>query len=117
MKLTNQDIIIQQQIRLKAGKENLSTLEAAVNRIRQAFPKNGSFVMEFIQNAEDAGSKKIHIDIQDNEVIIQNDGKVFDGDSIEHEYQWSNTNNQTLPDWVILRIWMKNCKLYTLKWE
>ena len=44
------------------------------------------------------------------------DGEVFQGNSIDHEYQWLNSNKQTLPNWVILRIILKDSKLYTLKW-
>ena len=44
------------------------------------------------------------------------DGEMFQGNSIDHEYQWLNSNKQTLPNWVILRIILKDSKLYTLKW-
>ena len=63
---------------LNADKEFvLSSLNRGIDRLQKAFPRYGNFIMEFIQNADDAGSKTLQIEIKGNEVIISNDGRPF----------------------------------------
>jgi hypothetical protein len=58
----------------------LDSLSGAIDRLQKAFPRYGSFLMEFIQNADDAKSKSLRIDILDNAIRIYNDGEVFSKD-------------------------------------
>ena len=68
---------------IKAGYENSDrefaqeSLSGAINRIQKAFPRYGSFLMEFIQNADDANSHTLQVEIQDKGIKILNDGEIF----------------------------------------
>ena len=55
----------------------LASLTGAIDRLQKAFPRYGSFLMEFIQNADDAGAKTLKVEISQDEVVISNDGKEF----------------------------------------
>lgn len=69
---------------LGADKEYvLDSLTGAVDRLQKAFPRYGSFIMEFIQNADDAKSTKLLIELFDNGIRISNDGKPFIEDDIK----------------------------------
>ena len=75
-----------------------------------------------IINADCSKSGNISIELLyiNGEMIsgfTKKDSIAFKGNSTSHQYRWANSGNTALPDWVILRIWMKNAKLYTLKWE
>lgn len=70
---------------LKADKKYvLTSLYGAIDRIKKAFPRYGSFLMEFIQNAEDAHSSSIKIEILDNAVRIFNDGNPFSSEDVDN---------------------------------
>jgi len=60
----------------------LPSLNRSIDRIEKAFPRYGSFLMEFIQNADDAGSSSLLIEIEDKVVNIFNDGRVFSRDDV-----------------------------------
>jgi len=55
----------------------LDSLAGAIDRLEKAFPRYGSFLMEFVQNADDAKSRSLRIMISQNGVRISNDGRVF----------------------------------------
>jgi Protein NO VEIN, C-terminal len=55
----------------------LASLTGAIDRLQKAFPRYGSFLMEFVQNADDAGAKTLKIEISQDEIVISNDGKEF----------------------------------------
>jgi hypothetical protein len=55
----------------------LDSLAGAIDRLQKAFPRYGSFLMEFIQNADDAKSKSLKIEILNNAIRISNDGNPF----------------------------------------
>ena len=55
----------------------LDSLTGAIDRLEKAFPRYGSFLMEFIQNADDASSRSLRIDLTQNAIRILNDGEVF----------------------------------------
>jgi hypothetical protein len=55
----------------------LDSLAGAIDRLQKAFPRYGSFLMEFIQNADDAKSKSLKIEILNNAIRIFNDGNPF----------------------------------------
>ena len=61
----------------------LPSLNKSIDRIEKAFPRYGSFFMEFIQNADDVGSNSLLIEIEDNMVNILNDGRVFSEDDVK----------------------------------
>ena len=60
----------------------LPSLNRSIDRIEKAFPRYSSFLMEFIQNADDVGSSSLLIEIEDKLVNILNDGRVFSRDDV-----------------------------------
>jgi hypothetical protein len=46
----------------------LDSLTGAIDRLQKAFPRYGSFLMEFVQNADDAGSQSIRIEFLQNAI-------------------------------------------------
>jgi hypothetical protein len=60
----------------------LPSLNRSIDRIEKAFPRYGSFLMEFIQNADDVGSSSLLIEIENKSVRIFNDGRVFSRDDV-----------------------------------
>lgn len=52
----------------------LDSLTGAIDRLQKAFPRYGSFLMEFVQNADDAEGKNLKIEIIDNTIKILNNG-------------------------------------------
>lgn len=63
--------------KLSAGEVNLRTIAGAIDRLQKAFPRYGSFLMEFIQNADDAESTRIKIQLTNRVVTVSNNGKAF----------------------------------------
>ncbi len=61
----------------------LTALSGAIKRIEQVFPRYGSFVMEYIQNADDASSRKLMIDLLEDSIAIHNDGRVFTSEDVD----------------------------------
>src|SRR3990167_4560785 len=82
--MTPQEVIelIQKQ-KLSAGEGNLKTIAGAIDRLQKAFPRYGSFLMEFIQNADDAKSSKIRIELSGSTVKISNDGTPFTEENVK----------------------------------
>jgi len=68
---------------LKSNEFVLDSLSGAIDRLQKAFPRYGSFLMEFIQNADDAGSNSLTIEINGNCIKIFNDGRPFSKDDVE----------------------------------
>jgi hypothetical protein len=68
---------------LKSNKDILDSLAGAIDRLQKAFPRYGSFLMEFVQNADDAKSKSLKIEILTDSVKIHNDGEIFSGDDVK----------------------------------
>jgi len=63
---------------LESDKEyTLDSLAGAIDRLGKAFARYGSFLMEFIQNADDEESKSVLIEVNKDSVRILNDGKPF----------------------------------------
>jgi hypothetical protein len=62
---------------LSAKPRALSALSGAVDRIRKTFPRYGSFLMEFIQNADDAGSSWLKAELYPDKLVVSNDGRSF----------------------------------------
>jgi len=61
----------------------LDSLAGAVDRIQKAFPRYGSFLMEFVQNADDAKSQSLKIEIADNSIRISNNGIPFSEENVK----------------------------------
>lgn len=63
----------------------LDSLSGAIDRLQKAFPRYGSFLMEFIQNADDAESRSLMIEILEdtNTIRIYNDGKPFSEEDVK----------------------------------
>ena len=55
----------------------LASLWSAIKRIEETFPRFGHFLMEFIQNADDAGASRILIEILADRILILNNGTEF----------------------------------------
>lgn len=61
----------------------LDSLTGAIDRLQKAFPRYGSFLMEFVQNADDARSRSLKIEILENAIKISNDGLVFSEEDVK----------------------------------
>ncbi len=72
-----------QKEKIIAGDTNLRTIAGAIDRLQKAFPRYGSFLMEFLQNADDAKSTKIKIEIEGDEVKISNNGNPFSKEDVQ----------------------------------
>ena len=68
---------------LKSDKIALNALSGSLSTIKKMFPYYGSFIMEFIQNADDAGSSKLLIELKNDKIIVANNGNVFSKKDIE----------------------------------
>ena len=60
----------------------LDSLSGAIDRLGKAFPRYGSFLMEFVQNADDAKSRSLRIELLENAIKISNDGRVFSKEDV-----------------------------------
>lgn len=60
----------------------LPSLNRSIDRIEKAFPKYGSFLMEFIQNADDVRSSSLLIEIENKLIKILNNGHVFSKEDV-----------------------------------
>lgn len=61
----------------------LDSLTGAIDRLQKAFPRYGSFLMEFVQNADDAKSRSLKIRISQDTITISNDGHAFSEDDVK----------------------------------
>ena len=61
----------------------LEALTGAMQIIEKTFTRSGHFVLEFIQNAEDAGARRVKIMLETSAIKIFNDGKPFTRDDVE----------------------------------
>lgn len=68
---------------VSSHEEILDTLAGAIHSIEKAFSRYESFLMEFIQNADDANSQCLRIEIGDNSTRILNDGLLFTQEDVE----------------------------------
>lgn len=65
------------------SKRILDALSGSIDRLGKAFSRRGHFVMEFIQNADDAGAKQLMLEISDGKIKICNDGGPFVSKEVE----------------------------------
>ncbi|MCK4937642.1 MAG: DUF3883 domain-containing protein [Methanosarcinales archaeon] len=61
----------------------LDSLTGAIDRIQKTFPRYGSFLMEFVQNADDANSQSLKIEILQDSMKISNDGIPFTEENVK----------------------------------
>lgn len=61
----------------------LESLSGAMRIVEKMFVRSGHFLLEFIQNAEDAKAKQVKIVLQPEFVEIYNDGVPFSRDDVE----------------------------------
>ncbi|MEO0092378.1 MAG: DUF3883 domain-containing protein [candidate division WOR-3 bacterium] len=61
----------------------LDSLTGAIDRLQKAFPRYGSFLMEFVQNADDAKSTSLTINIGHGRIVISNNGNPFSEEDIK----------------------------------
>jgi hypothetical protein len=61
----------------------LEALTGAMQIIEKTFTRSGHFILEFIQNAEDAEARRVKIVLEDGAIKIFNDGKPFTRDDVE----------------------------------
>lgn len=62
---------------LHTNEQTLSALSGSLKLVKKMFPRYSSFIMEFIQNADDVGSSIISISLDEEKVVIKNDGRTF----------------------------------------
>ncbi|MEM3554890.1 MAG: DUF3883 domain-containing protein [Candidatus Micrarchaeaceae archaeon] len=74
---------IQRRYRTSDLKFVLDSLRGAIDRLQKAFPRYGSFLMEFIQNSDDAHSQRLKITITNELIRISNDGDEFSEEDVE----------------------------------
>ena len=72
-----------QQKYLQSPELTLESLTGAIDRLQKAFPRRGHFIMEFIQNADDARSGRMRIEINQQGIRILNDGLPFSKADLE----------------------------------
>jgi len=53
------------------------SLEGAMRHVQRSFSRRGHLLMEFIQNAEDSGSSKMHVQLEEAGLVIRNNGTPF----------------------------------------
>lgn len=73
---------IQQQY-LQSPELTRESLTGAIDRLQKAFPRRGHFIIEFIQNADDATSERMKIEINQQGIKILNDGSTFSKADLE----------------------------------
>lgn len=61
----------------------LDSIAGLIDKIKKAFPRYGSFLMEFVQNADDAESQSLKIEILQNTIKIFNDGVTFSEENVK----------------------------------
>jgi len=61
----------------------LEALTGAMRVIEKTFTRSGHFVLEFVQNAEDAGARRVKIVLEGGAIKVFNDGKPFTRDDVE----------------------------------
>ena len=72
-----------QQKYLSSPELTLESLTGAIDRLQKAFPRRSHFIMEFIQNADDAKSRGMKIEISQQGIRTLNDGLPFSEADLE----------------------------------
>ena len=75
----------------------------------QNFPSSGHFIIEFIQNADDAKSRKFDLVASDKSILITNDGNAFDFDDVESICNSASSNKSPEYNLGYLGVGFKSC--------
>lgn len=68
---------------LRSPELALDSLSGAIDRLQKAFSRRGHFIMEFIQNADDAKARRLMIEISNDKLSIFNDGQPFNSEDVK----------------------------------
>ncbi len=68
---------------MSSPKRTLDALSSSLKNIERNFPKYNSYLAEFIQNADDVGSRNIVIRLYEDRLEIYNDGREFSFEDVE----------------------------------
>jgi len=60
----------------------LDSLTGAIDRLEKAFPRYESFLMEFVQNADDARSQSLKVEVLEDSIVVANDGLPFSKEDV-----------------------------------
>ncbi len=63
---------------LSTNEQTLAALSGSLKLVKKMFPRYSSFIMEFIQNADDSKSTQISINLNKEGVVIKNNGNGFE---------------------------------------
>lgn len=87
----------------------LQGLTNSVRLLFQNFPSVGQFIIEFIQNADDAHSNEITFEATDSELIITNDGDPFSRENVESVCNSASSSKNPETNLGFLGIGFKSC--------
>lgn len=87
-------------------------LKGFANTIRlnlQNFPSSGHFIIELIQNADDAGSSEFELNASDEQVEIKNNGQSFTQQDVESICNSASSNKSPEHNLGYLGVGFKSC--------
>ena len=87
-------------------------LKGFANTIRlnlQNFPSSGHFIIEFIQNADDAGSSEFELNASDEQIEIKNNGQIFTERDVESICNSASSNKSPEYNLGYLGVGFKSC--------
>lgn len=67
----------------KSSEIVLKSLSGSIDRLQKAFPRYQSFLMEFLQNADDENSTNFLVHLENDSLTISNDGNTFTENNIK----------------------------------
>ena len=79
----------------------MRNLRGSVNSVEITFPQIDSFLMEFIQNADDAKSQSIFFQLNKKSITVYNDGEPFQYNDAESISSIGQTSKKAMIIWVI----------------
>ena len=58
-------------------------LQGALQSVQKGFAREGNYLYEFIQNADDAGSSRLQVSLEAQRVVVRNDGNPFSPEDVD----------------------------------
>ena len=101
-----------QKIYERYEKTDRSVLKGFANTVRlnlQNFPSTAHFIIEFIQNADDAGSHNFKLSASDELILVTNDGKTFTREDVESICNSASSNKSPEYNLGYLGVGFKSC--------